>query len=543
MKKKILGAVIAFVFTLGVSIGVTSSINLKVANAENVKTVDLPSGTYVDSKIVWDLDGLITISQNKGNSQSNVSNTYIDAPRMYAGHYLRFEAVENVAITSIKITATEIKYSGQDITYISSTESNGALAYSGTDKPSVSDGYSSMESSLEMTFIFDSSRSIVIQNSYKDGSSSYKQLRFSELEITYTSSIVTILPTQVIVDINKLEFTYAGETAQATAIVLPEETTNKKVTWSSSNNSVAEVDAHTGVVTAIGNGDANIIATCVADESITDFVNVQVSISQSYIEVDALLNHDTLKLTTTSYASNDGTHKVGDFTFATKDVMKKSSSAKIQMKKSSGYITNEYNYFNTLKRISISGDVEPILEVGITSANTTVQSIELNGYWVYDLTSYNATVFKITASSSATTYLNHIFIETTDSDVEEIRAFAVLANETLIEECNALNVQTSTWDELAGFYNSLTEGQQKILTETEISIAYSDIQQFVQRYDYIIAKYSYSNFMNRNVNMLNVSNENINNADLLIIIVVISILSVSSIALFAISKKRKTIKK
>lgn len=541
MKKKILGAVIAFVFTLGVSIGVTSSINFKVANAENVKTVDLPSGTYVDSKIVWDLDDLITISQNKGNSQSNVSNTYIDAPRMYAGHYLRFEAVENVAITSIKIIATSTSHFGQDITYISSTESNGALAYSGTDKPSVSDGYSSMESSLEMTFIFDSSRSIVIQNSYKDGSRNYKQLRFSELEITYTSSIVTILPTQVTVDINKLEFTYAGETAQATAIVLPEEATNKKVTWSSSNNSVAEVDAHTGVVTAIGSGDANIIATCVADESITDFVNVQVSISQSYIEVDALLNHDTLKLITSGYASNNGTHKVGDFTFETEDVMKNSSSAKIQMKKSSGYITNKYNYFNTLKRISISGDVEPILEVGTTSADTIVQSIELNGYWVYDLTSYNATVFKITASSS-TTYLNHIFIETTDSDVEEIRAFAVLANETLIEECNALNVQTSTWDELAGLYNSLTEGQQKILTETEISIAYSDIQQFVQRYDYIIAKYSYSNFMSRNVNMLNVSNENINDADLLIIIVVISILSVSSIALFAISK-RKSIRK
>lgn len=541
MKKKILGAVIAFVFTLGVSIGVTSSINFKVANADNVKTVDLPSGIYMDSKIVWDLDGLITISQNKGNSQNDVNNNYINAPRMYKGHYLRFEAVENVAITSIKITAVS-KYSGQDITYISSAESNGALAYSGTDKPSVSDGYSSMESSSEMTFIFDSSRSIVIQNSYKD-SSSYEQLRFSELEITYTSSIVTILPTQVIVDINKLEFTYAGETAQATAIVLPEEATNKKVTWSSSNNSVAEVDAHTGVVTAIGNGDANIIATCVADESITDFVNVQVSISQSYIEVDALLNHDTLKLITTSYASNDGTHKVGDFTFATKDVMRENvkGSERIQLKKSSGYITNEYSYFNPLKKISISGDVEPILEVGITSADTIVQSIELNGYWVYDLTSYNATVFKITASSS-TTFLNHIFIETTDSDVEEIRAFAVLANETLIEECNALNVQTSTWDELAGFYNSLTEGQQKILTETEISIAYSDIQQFVQRYDYIIAKYSYSNFMNRNVNMLNVSNENINNADLLIIIVVISILSVSSIALFAISK-RKAIRK
>lgn len=541
MKKKILGAVIAFVFTLGVSIGVTSSINFKVANADNVKTVDLPSGTYVDSKIVWDLDGLITISQNKGNSQNDVDNKYIDAPRMYKGHYLRFEAVENVAITSIKITAASESYFGQDITYISSAESNGALAYSGTDKPSVSDGYSSMESSSEMTFIFDSSRSIVIQNSYKD-SSSYKQLRFSELEITYTSSIVTILPTQVIVDINKLEFAYAGETAQATAIVLPEEATNKKVTWSSSNNSVAEVDAYTGVVTAVGSGNANIIATCVADESITGFVNVQVNISQSYIEVDALLNHDTLKLTTISYASNNGAHKVGDFTFETEDVMKNSSSAKIQMKKSSGYITNKYNYFNTLKRISISGDVEPILEVGITSADTIVQSIELNGYWVYDLTSYNATVFKITASSSKTTFLNHIFIETTDSDVEKIRAFAVLANETLIEECNALNVQTSTWDELAGLYNLLTEGQQKILTETEISIAYSDIQQFVQRYDYIIAKYSYSNFMSRNVNMLNVSNENINNADLLIIIVVISILSVSSIALFAISK-RKAIRK
>lgn len=55
-------------------------------------------------------------------------------------------------------------------------------------------------------------------------------------------------------------FTKAGETLQLTATIYPDSATNKTVTWKSSDEKVATVD-ESGLVTAVGNGTANITAT------------------------------------------------------------------------------------------------------------------------------------------------------------------------------------------------------------------------------------------------------------------------------------------
>ena len=65
-----------------------------------------------------------------------------------------------------------------------------------------------------------------------------------------------------------------GATSQLTATVLPENATNKAVTWTSSNTSVATVNA-TGIVTAVANGSATITATT------TDGTNLSASCSVS----------------------------------------------------------------------------------------------------------------------------------------------------------------------------------------------------------------------------------------------------------------------
>ncbi len=57
-----------------------------------------------------------------------------------------------------------------------------------------------------------------------------------------------------------LTFTAKNQTATLTATVLPSNATNKSVTWTSSNTSVATVDAN-GKVTAVANGTATITAT------------------------------------------------------------------------------------------------------------------------------------------------------------------------------------------------------------------------------------------------------------------------------------------
>jgi uncharacterized protein YjdB len=65
-----------------------------------------------------------------------------------------------------------------------------------------------------------------------------------------------------------------GNTVQLTAVVEPEDATDKSVTWSSSNKAVATVD-ETGLVTAKGDGVATITVTT-TDEGFTDSIKVVV---------------------------------------------------------------------------------------------------------------------------------------------------------------------------------------------------------------------------------------------------------------------------
>lgn len=68
---------------------------------------------------------------------------------------------------------------------------------------------------------------------------------------------------------------YVGEKQQLTVSYTPNEPTNKLVTWSSDNPSVATVSA-TGLVTMVGAGTATITVTSVADGAITKTANVTV---------------------------------------------------------------------------------------------------------------------------------------------------------------------------------------------------------------------------------------------------------------------------
>lgn len=81
--------------------------------------------------------------------------------------------------------------------------------------------------------------------------------------VTY-DCIVTVTATRPVESISlnhdAKTFTKAGETLQLTATIYPDSATNKTVTWKSSDEKVATVD-ESGLVTAVGNGTANITAT------------------------------------------------------------------------------------------------------------------------------------------------------------------------------------------------------------------------------------------------------------------------------------------
>ncbi len=77
---------------------------------------------------------------------------------------------------------------------------------------------------------------------------------------------------------DKKTLTAVNETVQLTASVTPENASNKNVTWSSSNQAVATVDAASGLVTAVANGTADITATAADGSGKTGSITITVAL-------------------------------------------------------------------------------------------------------------------------------------------------------------------------------------------------------------------------------------------------------------------------
>lgn len=84
-----------------------------------------------------------------------------------------------------------------------------------------------------------------------------------------------------------------GETAQATAIVIPDNATNKEVTWSVSNKEIISVD-NTGKVTAKAKGTAEVIAT--AANGVSGKVTIEVTEKDIPVEPDKADKSDLQEL-------------------------------------------------------------------------------------------------------------------------------------------------------------------------------------------------------------------------------------------------------
>lgn len=98
----------------------------------------------------------------------------------------------------------------------------------------------------------------------------------SGVTATVVVNVSPVLPTSVSTS-EAIGFKVGDASQTLEATVLPEETTNKNVTWSSDDEAVAKVDPATGEVTPVGVGECNITVTCEADNTITAVCKVTVS--------------------------------------------------------------------------------------------------------------------------------------------------------------------------------------------------------------------------------------------------------------------------
>ena len=96
----------------------------------------------------------------------------------------------------------------------------------------------------------------------KSGYSSGYRRMGKEWNIYFSNCTRTEIPvTSVSVNKDSYEFTHEGDSFTISATVLPVNAQNKKVYYSTSNKNVAIVNKYTGLVTCVGEGSADIIAT------------------------------------------------------------------------------------------------------------------------------------------------------------------------------------------------------------------------------------------------------------------------------------------
>lgn len=134
-----------------------------------------------------------------------------------------------------------------------------------------------------------------------------------------------ILPDGVTINDGPSELTVGGATITLTASVTPENASDKAVTWSSSNEAVAKVDASTGVVTAVAPGTADIKVSLVSNPAITKAKTITVKAAPVPITLSVknasgeLSESSTVKMIvgTTHQVTVTASESAGGYTFTT----------------------------------------------------------------------------------------------------------------------------------------------------------------------------------------------------------------------------------
>ena len=344
-----------------------------------------------------------------------------------------------------------------------------------------------------------------------------------------------------------------GGTSTLQTTIYPSTALDKTVEWDSSDYSIVDVDS-SGKIEAISSGTATITVTT-NDGGFTDTCVVSVY-QPSLTNGSPYINGAPYKMffNNTGSGSNKGIHYFdGEMSgYYGRTVTTKSDGVDVYFEPS-GEGQNIYFYD--------SDNVRHYIYVYINGSYSNFK---------YDLTTapeiawvYNSTYETMTYTISSTAYgmgskedygtvgvyeissvSYKIQFETTDGCGSA--HFAVVLNNYI--KCNSNGTSAPTysgfsWNEFNDVYDNLDSLSQGALASASGNESGTHVERFVARYDYIVGKYGYTDFLGRNPSPI--GNHRINNlidtakSGNYMIIIIAGVMSIASLASFFIVRKKK----
>lgn len=259
------------------------------------------------------------------------------------------------------------------------------------------------------------------------------------------------------------------DTYTLSATVLPNNATNKNVTWSSSNVNVATVDSN-GVVSSVASGSATITVTTV-DGGFTAQCSVSVTNRYAYFTLVSLADNNTFTLKNGSTATRNLSYSLDDGTTwssfslatgATQTIATINSGDTIIMKGSNTQFANEYNkgcYFRGTQNYEVEGNISSLLNNNDTDVEITGGTFNFAQLFSGDTHLISAENLKVVSTTLYKSSFNGTFRSCTNlQKAPDLSIPTTLGQETyssMFEGCTSLSqpptVLSATTAELSSY--------------------------------------------------------------------------------------------
>lgn len=296
----------------------------------------------------------------------------------------------------------------------------------------------------------------------------YSELGEKTSDVVKETCIVIVSATGVTLNENSITIN-RFETYTLSATVLPNNATNKNVTWSSSNVNVATVDSN-GVVSSVASGSATITVTTV-DGGFTAQCSVSVTNRYAYFTLVSLADNNTFTLTngsnaarSLSYSLDDGTtwSSFSLATRATQTIATINSGDTIIMKGNNAQLANNYNtgcYFRGTQNYEVEGNISSLLNNNDTDTEITRGTFHFAQLFSGDTHLISAENLKVVSTTLYLSSFNGTFRSCTNlQKAPDLSIPTTLGQETyssMFEACTSLSqppsVLSATTAELSSY--------------------------------------------------------------------------------------------